>query len=75
MNRFSKSIIIKGLTDKITKEIISNTFAEYWNIKGVNIINSSEQFKTSTVAVEFYDLDSAHAAVDELHHSVRLISN
>ena len=75
MNRFSKSIIIKGLTDKITKEIILNTFAEYGNIKGVTILNASEHFKTSTVAVEFYDLDSAHAAVDELHHSVRFISN
>jgi hypothetical protein len=36
MNRISKSIIIKGLSNNVTKDLISRTLAEYGSIKAGN---------------------------------------
>ena len=66
----SRSVLIKGLPIDLSAKDLEHFAQEYGPVQGVKLIQIQEKYRSCTGIVEFQELDSALAVMDELQYTV-----
>jgi len=66
----SRAVLIKGLPIDLSVKDVEHFAKEYGPVRAVRLIQMQEKYRSCTAIVDFHELDSALAVMDELQYTV-----